>query len=370
MADQDLKKQLEHLFTGLEPLSEAKDDHGESEGEHDQLEGIFSQPRRVHSAASTKASALEPPIEETKPDSARHRFSLTERQSEWANDPMLRMAADPDPQVATLALETLGQMGAVVRRRVLGLAQQPVAPLHRGVEAYLAYMLGQPFVYIPPGEFLLGSDPAVDWHADQNELPQQKLSLPGFWMARYPVTVAAFRAFVATGPADLSSPDFENGPDNQPVVDVTWFDALAYGRWLAERSGLPVTLPSEAQWEKAARGNDGRRYPWGNHPPSASVCAFDRTAVGRYSPHGDSIYGCGDMAGNVWEWTRSSYHPYPYQPDDGREALDTGESRVVRGVTFTDLNRFARCAYRYNLKPNLRLRSLGFRLVVDPLYGS
>jgi len=379
MADQELKKQIKQLFSDLEAQLKFEEVVAEGEAD-DQLEALFSdrqlvadsRPAPVQSEAvgpgqqSTGTNPAGQPSgnEEVATDPSPPPYSLTPKQSEWVNDPMLRMAADPDPEVSQMALKTLVEMGEVVRKRALGLAQQPVAPLHRGVEAYFSYLLGQRVVYIQPGSFLMGSDPKVDWLAEKNEQPHHQLALPGYWITRYPVTIASFRAFTGHTSQPLSGSDFENGPDDYPVVDVTWHDALAYCQWLGELTGLPVALPSEAQWEKAARGSDGRRYPWGNHPPSSAYCSFERTVVGRYSPQGDSVYGCADMSGNVWEWTRSSYRAYPYQADDGREALALNESRVVRGVTFNDPGRFTRCAYRYNLKPNIRLHSLGFRLVI------
>jgi formylglycine-generating enzyme required for sulfatase activity len=149
------------------------------------------------------------------------------------------------------------------------------------------------------------------------------------------------------------------------VVDLAWAEALAYCDWLAGQTGLPICLPSEAEWEKAARGGDGRRYPWGNQPPTPELCNFHRpTPAGRYSPQGDSPYGCADMAGNVWEWTRSLEQPYPYQPGDGREDLAGDGARIVRGLSFNNEERFTRCAFRHSLPPMLHLTTLGFRVVV------
>lgn len=205
--------------------------------------------------------------------------------------------------------------------------------------------------------------------------------LPGYWIGKYPVTVAQFREFAA----DYRWADRESlqGPDNHPMANVTWRHARDYCRWLAQITGLPVTLPSEAEWEKAARGTDGRLYPWGNELPDARLCNFghnvDRTTpVGQYSTQGDSPFGCADMAGNVWEWTRSLWgkdwgepdYTYPYRVGDGREDLEAGNEvlRVLRGGSYDRNQDFARCAFRKMSVPNLRDGNWynGFRVCVVP----
>ena len=234
-------------------------------------------------------------------------------------------------------------------------------------------------VWVPPGPFLMGSDKEKDPQAHDTELPQHEMTLPGYWIGRYPVTVAQFRAFVEASGYQLASTVSLKGPDDHPVVQVAWRNALAFCRWLSERTGVPVTLPSEAEWEKAARGTDGRIYPWGDESPDADRCNFgstvgETTSVGRYSPRGDSPCGCADMAGNVWEWTRSLWgknwekpdFEYPYDPRDGRENLEAGGRalRVLRGGAFDDLAWRVRCASRDGDYPNSRLRCYGFRVIV------
>ena len=224
----------------------------------------------------------------------------------------------------------------------------------------------------------MGSDKAEDPDAADDEAPKHQVTLPGYWIAKTPVTVAQFRAFVEAEGHEADE-DALKGPDDHPVRYVTWDDALAYCRWQSKRSGLPVTLPSEAEWEKAARGTDGRLYPWGNVKPDTRRCNFGdheqgTTPVGRYSPQGDSPYGCVDMAGNVLEWTRSLWGKdwskpdfrYPYVPKDGRENLDSRGVRVVRGGSFSSSERNARCAARYRSDPSGRFNYDGFRLVLSP----
>jgi formylglycine-generating enzyme required for sulfatase activity len=230
-------------------------------------------------------------------------------------------------------------------------------------------LLGQSMVWVPPGPFRMGSDREKDRSADGDELPQHSLALPGYWIGRTPVTVAQFRAFVEGSghrPRDEGS---LRKQDDHPVVNVSWHDALAHCRWLEERTGLPVSLPSEAEWEKAARGVDGRTYPWGEVPPDETRCNFANreggtTAVGRYSPRGDSPYGCADMAGNVWEWTRSLYKGYPYDPEDGREDLDASGNRAWRGGCWLNVRRNVRCAVRIIGRPGSFLDRVGFRVVL------
>jgi formylglycine-generating enzyme required for sulfatase activity len=246
----------------------------------------------------------------------------------------------------------------------------------------------QPFepemILIPAGEFLMGSDPQKDRYADDDEEPLHILYLPDYDLAKTPVTNAQFAAFMqATGykqPGDSAETEPPLGQPDHPVVRATWDDAMAYCRWLCEVTGKAYSLPSEAEWEKGARGTDGRIYPWGNQwDAMRGNCGEggqgDITAVGAYLK-GASPYGLLDMAGNVREWTRSLWgnrwekpdYRYPYMTTDGREDLTTREGlrRVVRGGAFNSGPRSVRCACRGRFPPNLRLRDIGFRVVVHP----
>jgi formylglycine-generating enzyme required for sulfatase activity len=241
------------------------------------------------------------------------------------------------------------------------------------------------FVEIPEGPFVMGSDPQMDKQAYDDEHPQHERELSPYYIACYPVTVAQFRAFVQ---ASEYKPDTERcleGVDNHPVVDVTWHDAAAYCRWLTERlqtwkdtpeplatllreKGWVITLSSEAQWEKAARGplegrNPGRIFPWGNDP-DPNQANYERT-IGRTStvgcfPGGASPYDIEDLSGNVWEWTRTQWQENyaGYQPD-----LPVDDGAVVRGGAFDNIVRFVRCAYRNGDFPGNRHGYLGIRVV-------
>jgi formylglycine-generating enzyme required for sulfatase activity len=309
--------------------------------------------------------------------------ALAQIRNERVIEPLLWAAGDSDAEVSSLAVQSLGELGkAVVPRAVAALENEdfwtgvvrygvtyPDERLRARLSLFVEEVLGFPLVWVPPGLFLMGSDKDDDPQAYDDELPQHEVRLPGYWIGRYPVTVAQYRDFVEKSGRDVDERSLKD-PDDHPVRYVNWRDALAYCRWLSERTGLPVTLPSEAEWEKAARGTDGRIYPWGNEAPTVDLCNFDNnvgdtTPVGNYSPAGDSPRGCVDMAGNVWEWTRSLYKDYPYDPRDGREDLEAGGRRVVRGVAFDPPEDLVRCAFRGYRHPHYRNNFGGFRVVVS-----
>jgi len=240
-------------------------------------------------------------------------------------------------------------------------------------------------VLIPAGSFLMGSDAKKDPDAREDEQPQHELYLPDYHIARTPVTNTQYQAFVQA--VDHDPPEYWDGQippvglEDHPVVKVSWYDAMDYCRWLAEITGRPYRLPSEAEWEKAARGTEGWIYPWGDEDPREDLCnsgsvLVTTTPVTRYSPQGDSLYGCADMAGNVWEWTHSLWGEdlfvptfrYPYVPGDEREDehAETQVRRVLRGGAFNNGAWYLRCAVRLRTPPDIKLRSYGFRAAMAP----
>ncbi len=214
-----------------------------------------------------------------------------------------------------------------------------------------------------------------DW-AKQVEQPQHQIFLPTYKISRYPVTNAQWGQFLAHTDYNWADQDklwkdgLPKGLENHPIVWVTWYDALAFCQWTG------VRLPTEAEWEKAARGTDKRLYPWGNDQPTAQLANYDNqvgqtTPVDAY-PQGTSYYGVWDMAGNTWEWTSTiwgtdAHNPefsYPYQSEDGRETLDQPDIlRVVRSGGWKYSPNLIRSAYRDWNKPHLRGSGLSFRVV-------
>jgi formylglycine-generating enzyme required for sulfatase activity len=225
-----------------------------------------------------------------------------------------------------------------------------------------------PLCRVPAGSFLMGSDPARGRiGAYDNEQPQHTVTLPDYDIARYPVTVAEYGCFVRTGQREPNDWQTQLGKLDHPVVRVSWHDAVAYAAWLSERTGERWWLPTEAEWEKAARGTDGQIYPWGDAFDTTRCNTSESgksgtTPVGTY-PAGASPYGAQDLAGNVWEWTGSRYLSYPYTTSFGREDLKSTGSRVLRGGSWVNDARKARAAYRVNLQPWLFSEHLGFRVV-------
>jgi formylglycine-generating enzyme required for sulfatase activity len=296
-------------------------------------------------------------------------------------EPLFRSAGDEDEEVAGLAVQALVEMGGVPKGFVRTWLKGTNERLRLAVLRYLLALpdksfsrkslnevLGHSVVWIPPGPFLMGSDRQQDAQAYGGESPRHEVNLSGYWIGRYPVTVAQFRIFVEESGYEVDTHSVDD-PDDHPVRYVSWDDARAYCHWLSGKTGLAVRLPSEAEWEKAARGTDGRIYPWGDEAPTDNLCNFNNrdrgtSPVGRYSPQGDSPYECVDMAGNVWEWTRSLYERYPYDPADGRENWEADGHRVLRGGAFLNNSMLVRCASRNWFKPRSRYGFFGFRVCI------
>ncbi len=321
--------------------------------------------------------------------------ALARMQSDRLLEALFFAAGDADPEVGGMALRGLSHLHEPALQHATHVLRGRDRGQWLGALRYLVFqgddilcrqipweqMVGQPFMYVPAGPFLMGSKPA-DPRASEEEKPLHQLTLPAFWIGHGPVTVAQFREFRESSTALTQEADRRRGPAGHPASSVNWHEARAFCRWLGHQTGLPMVLPSEAEWEKAARGTDGRLYPWGNdwdtrYCNTRESELGETTPVGSYSPQGDSPYGCADMAGNVWEWTRSLWgtglrfpeFAYPYDPCDGRENLGASNKtrRVLRGGSWYNDRRYARCADRGRLLPYLLYYRVGFRVMVGPV---
>lgn len=264
---------------------------------------------------------------------------------------------------------------------------------------------GSPMVLVPDGTFRMGL-PTSDLLAEDHEKPEREVFLSSFWIDLYPITNGRYALFLSAGGYDESgwwSPagwawKTEQGirqpamwgqagwdGSDQPVAGVSWFEADAYARWAERR------LPTDAEWEKAARGTDSRRYPWGNDWPTTRMANFGHqigrtTPVGLY-PEGASFYGCHDMAGNVNNWTSDWYWPpfgqfcvaqgllrNPHLHDALREQLDLQRAteKVDRGGGFAtpwEFHEVLGCTRKVHWKPAGREPWNGFRTVLDGTSG-
>jgi formylglycine-generating enzyme required for sulfatase activity len=248
---------------------------------------------------------------------------------------------------------------------------------------------------IPAGEFLMGAS-----DAEEDERPVHRVYVSEFYIGRHPVTQDEYARFIrATGyppPAirglplvtagghdmvfkELAAPYIWEGSDppaghgSHPVVLIRYHDAVAYCEWLTDSIGRLVRLPTEAEWEKAARGDvEGQRYPWGNDiDPSRGNFLVDGATkrergtrpTGTYMPN---AYGLYDMAGNVWEWVADWYGADYYAGSEPRDPKGpaSGSMRIVRGGSWVNADpNMLRCAYRHKVPPDTYAYSIGFRIV-------
>ena len=217
---------------------------------------------------------------------------------------------------------------------------------------------GMEMVYVPEGTFTMGST-----DGDDDEKPVRTVDLDAYWIDKYEVSNAQYKKCVETGSctAPHSTSRYNNSNyANHPVVNVDWYQASAYCEWAGGR------LPTEAEWEKAARGPDGNKYPWENESPSCSLanyggCKGDTTVVGSY-PNGKSYYGALDMAGNVWEWVNDWYaDSYDEHQLNNPPGPSSGTYRVLRGGSWYSDYWFIRSVNRYWDFPNYWYDSFGFR---------
>jgi formylglycine-generating enzyme required for sulfatase activity len=230
-----------------------------------------------------------------------------------------------------------------------------------------------PMVFVPAGDFTMGSSDA-DKDAASDEKPQHTVYLDAFWIDKYEVTNAQYKKCVDAGKCSRPSESksytrssyYGNASfDNYPVIYVSWNDAKTYCEWAGKR------LPTEAEWEKAARGADGRIYPWGNTFDISKVNAErkvgDTTEVGAY-PAGASPYGALDMAGNVWEWVADWYSAnyYASSPRNNPMGPSSGQYRVVRGGAWFNDGHDVRAAVRDRSTPTYAYDSVGFRCARSP----
>lgn len=235
------------------------------------------------------------------------------------------------------------------------------------------------FVRVPASEFLMGNQrPTGLWKSvfsngtSSDELPQHVITLDEYFIGKFPVTVTQFAAFLEATDYDWEATIDVEKWQNHPVTPVSWHDAIAFCEWVNQQTGVKVRLPTEAEWEKAARGTDGRVYPWGNELPDSMRCNFkhfvgDTTPVGQYSPLGDSPYGCADMAGNVLEWVADWYDAnyYTRSPNRNPTGSDSGTERVLRGGAWDGAASEIRVSHRDAGNPELQYEGVGFRCACD-----
>jgi len=289
---------------------------------------------------------------------------------------------------AACALERGEFLQPDLRRQLVDALLEAIADgrtqLHTRIAAgNLLGCLGDPrqaqVVSIPKGSVVLGSGRA-----------RHVVEVPAFKLFRYLVTRQEYARFAASDAYDVrewwtragwrwrqgagsrggSEAEIVQERPNHPITDVTWYEAIAYANWLSSLTGTLYRLPTEAEWERAAKGTTECRFPWGDDPDPtrANTCTFDSlyvfatTPIGTY-PAGEGRFGAHDQAGNVWEWCTSHYLPYPYDAHDGREILQNDDARVIKGGSWLQPIDRAKCHIRGAELPEMARPDVGFRLI-------
>jgi len=310
--------------------------------------------------------------------------------------------AEKDWLAAIVAGEMLLEIGAAaVRSRehyrvksdhvvswLVGLVENGALPVKERVRAGdVLGKLGDPrnfdeFRTVPAGKFWMGNA-NKDFPSALDETPEHEVHVGEFQIGKYPVTVGQWKKFVEATKYECH-PASLHDDDNKPVSVVSWHDARAYCAWLTNElrrtntisDDQEVRLPTESEWEKAARGTDKRIWTWGNDFDEETIKAninevgIRRTCAVGIFPDGVSPYGCHDMIGNVWEWCQTKPKNYPYQADEREQVDASNDTRVVRGGSFGFNRGYARCAFRSYYRPYNRFGSFGFRVVVSPISRS
>lgn len=287
--------------------------------------------------------------------------------------------ADPEPVAAPRATVVHQPVKPASNGHAVPVAAPVVAPSHETDNERVANYLnsfGSQMLFIPSGEFIMGSD-APD--SGPTEKPLTKITLSKFYMSRHLVTNADYEQFDPSHGRKRAP----GAGDRHPVVYVTSLEAIKYCQSLSARERKKYRLPTEAEWEYAARGTDGRKYPWGNHEHRGDLANFaDRNTVFAWSdreiddgypesspvgafPFGASPFGIEDMAGNVWEWCLDFFEPYRGVAKVNPRGPTAGSKRVLRGGSWKSRFNSLRATTRNSNVPNYSCNDLGFRIVCE-----
>jgi formylglycine-generating enzyme required for sulfatase activity len=309
----------------------------------------------------------------------RHAVSLSDERMDYDLQRLVAALGDIPAQAITSMSSWLDALERqATRERQLKPAEKAQRESHLAVARPTRLLFEPEMIHIPAGTFLQG---------DRNE----RVNLPEYWIGKFPVKVGEYRAFIQdngyqerrfwtltgwtwkealnrTQPTDWDSPVW-TGNEWLPVIGVSWHEAFAYARWLADKTRWPYHLPTSLEWEKATRGTDGRVYPWGNERQHGACNIYGEgsghtSRVGLYSPAGDSPFGVADTVGNVSEWCLTKWQPEPYAPPDDDPEGDA--ARVRHGGSWASAN-LVRPATRIRGVPDFTSNYVGFRVARAPL---